>query len=271
LNSAFPSNPQTGDTLCYNCNGDSAWDNVNYARPVIGLYAVSQLTTLQTFGIYGAGTASTTGNNTTNTGALATATLQTGLVVGQTAGASTSTVIGANFGENGSTSTIGMQAFYRWSYRAAMGNTTSVRYWMGLGCHTGGGTGNNGANIVGTTAYASDTPNKSTEGFRYSSTTDTHWQAVVITAGTSSGSQTTVDTGVAPDTNVHLFEMTPNAAGTSILFWIDGNLVATISTNLPPPANGVNSWGDLFFTGDNKNTATAITETFYSMQISLKL
>ena len=104
----------------------------------------------------------------------------------------------------------------------------------------------------------------------YDPAINTHWQAVAITAGASSGAQTTVDTGVVEDTAIHLFEMTTNSTGTSVTFWIDGTSVATISTNLPPPANGQNSAGQLFFTGDNKDTATAIAETFYSMQMALK-
>lgn len=262
----FPSNPQIGDTLRFNVNGDGLWDVVNFAQPVIGLYAVSQLTTLQAFGTFGSGTASATGNN--NSTVVPTATAQAGLSIGQTAGASLNTVIAANFGENGSTSTIGMEAFYRWSFKAALGGLTNARYWFGLGCHTGGGTGNNGAAFAGTTAYASDTPNKSTVGFLYSAgVVSGDFQAEAVTAG---GSQTAVDTHVVADTNPHLFEMTTNSTGSSILYWIDGINVATISTNLPPPANTFNSWGDLFFTGDNKNTSTAISLTFYSMQISLK-
>lgn len=261
----LPASPQIGDMVLWNTAGDNAWDAVNYVQPGIGLYAVNQLTTLQAVGVFGSAAPPTTGNNVNTVNPTATA--QAGLSVGQTAGASTSTVIGANFGENGSTSTIGMQAFYRWTFKAAMGNTSNVRYWFGLGCHTAGGAGNNGQAIVGTTAYASDTPNKSTLGFRFSAGVDTHWQAVAITAG---GSQTTVDTGIPPDTSPHFFSMTTNSTGSSIAYYIDGALVATISTNLPPAANGANSWGDLFFTGDNKNTPTAISLTFYRMEISLK-
>lgn len=263
----LPVSPQIGDTLRFNVNGDGLWDAVNYAQPVIGLYAVSQLSTLQAFGAFGSTTISVTNNSSSTISP--TAISQAGSSYGETGGnASLNTVIGANFGENGSTSTIGMQAFYRWSFKAALGGLTTSRYWFGLACHTGGGTGNNGAVIVGTTAYASDTPNKSTEGFLYSAgQAGGDFQAVAVTAG---GSQTNVDTHVVADTSPHLFEMTTNSTGTSILYWIDGTNVATISTNLPPPANNANSWGDLFFTGDNKNSTAAISLIFYSMQISLK-
>ena len=199
-----------------------------------------------------------------------TATSQYGKVISASATASVNTVIGFHFGENGNTSLLGMLAFYRWSCKFAAGVTTNVRYWMGLGAVANSGPGNNPAAINGTTAYASDAPNKTTLGFRFSAGTDTHWQAVACLASGGGGTQTVVDTGVAPDTNPHIFGMTTNAAGTSVIFLIDGVVVATISTNLPNPAVTNNSWGDLFFTGDNKNTNNAISATFYWQQISLK-
>jgi hypothetical protein len=183
------------------------------------------------------------------------------------ASASTNTLIGVESPENGNVSLIGMQAFYRLSLRASLGALANVRYWLGLACWNSTGTGGNTSHMVGTSILASDTPNKSLEGFRYSAGTDTDFQAVAITAG---GAQTTVDTGVAADTVIHLFEMTTDSTGTTIYYFIDNVKVATISTNLPPPANTSNSWGSLFFTGDNKNTNTAVSLRFYSMQISLK-
>lgn len=263
----LPTAPQTGDTVCYNCNGDSAWDAVNYARPFQSMYAINQTATLNAVGVYETNTVSVTGSTTD---AAPTATLQSGKIISASASASTNTVLGATTGSNGNTSLAGMLAFYRWSARMSMGNTTNVRYWQGLACYNNSGTGSNGTAITASAAYASDTPNKSTIAFMYDPAINTHWQAVAITAGASSGAQTTVDTGVVEDTAIHLFEMTTNSTGTSVTFWIDGTSVATISTNLPPPANGQNSAGQLFFTGDNKNTATAIAETFYSMQMALK-
>ena len=258
---------QVGDILRNNVNGDSAWDPVNWTQPFIGLYAINQSNALAQLGILGSSaviTGSVAGVNPT-------ATLQSADVISATASASTNTVIALSYGQNGSVSLTGMEAFYRWSFRFSIGGSTNVRYWMGLGCWNNAGTGNNSVLIGGTTAYVADSPNKSTVGFRFSAGTDTHWQAVANTATGGGGTQTVVDTGITPDTSVHLFEMAPNAAGTSMNYLIDGVVVATISTNLPPPANGGNSWGDLFFTGDNKNTNTAISLTFYSMQLSLKL
>lgn len=254
--------PQLGDILRYNVNGDNAYDAVNYAQqfssisPVWGgnPIAVGPMTT----GLGSAGS-----RNSVNP----TATVGTGDKYSAAATASTSTVIGVTTGQNGSNSVTGMLAFYRWTLKWAAGNTTSVRYWMGLGCFNSSGTGSNTAGILSSTAYANDTPNKTTLGFRFSAGTDTHWQAVSINAG---GSQTTVDTGITPDTNVHLFEMTTNATGTSVFFLIDALLVATITTNLPIVANTSNSWGNMFWSGDNKNTNTAISGTQYGWNIALK-
>lgn len=260
--------PQVGDILRYNINGDSAWDPANYSQAFVGIYTENQVSNLITTGILGNGGAVVTGSQGNVN---PTSTLQAGDLVSAAASASTSTVIGMHFAENGTGSLLGMTAFYRWTLKASMGGITNVRYWFGLGCVTSNSpTGNNGLGISnpGTVAYATDSPNKSTIGFRYSAGTDTHWQAVTDTAA---GSQTVVDTGITPDTAIHLFEMTTNAAGSAINYFIDGVLVATISTNIPPPANAQNSWGDLFFTGDNKNTNNAISLTFYSMQMSVKL
>jgi hypothetical protein len=260
------SGQQIGDILRWNVNGDSNWDAVNQAQAFQGIYAVNQTGTFNTFGPFGTTSITTTNSGTSTVNP--TATLGAGTTITGSGTASTSTTIGFSFAQNGNVSLIGMEAFYRLSLRAAIGNTSNARYWFGLGCFNSTGTGNNSLGIVGTTAYAADTPNKSTVGFRYSAGTDTHWQAVSAVAG---GSQTTTDTGVTPDTNVHLFEMTTNSTGTTIFYFIDTVLVATISTNLPSPASGGNSWGSLFFTGDNKNTNTATNLTFYSMQISLKM
>jgi hypothetical protein len=262
VSNGFPASPQVGDIVRYNVNGDTAWDAVNYAQNVSGIYAVwggapiatgPMVTGLATLG---------SGSNVNPT-----ATAGAGHTSTSAATASTSTVIGDTTGQNGNNSVTGMLAFYKWSFKFAAGNTTNVRYWMGLGSFNSSGTGNNTLAILGSTAYANDTPNKTTLGFRFSSTTDTVWQAVAAVAG---GSQTISSTGVAIDTNPHVFEMATNITGTTITYYIDGTLVSTIFTNLPNPAAGANSWGNMFWSGDNKNTATAISGTLYSMQISLK-
>lgn len=259
--------PQIGDIPRYNVNGDNAWDPVNYAQSMLGIYAVNQTAALQQTGPLGVPGVTFLGASSDQA---PTATSQSGKLATAAATASLNTVIGYFAGNNGNVSLLGMLAFYRFSTKFAAGGTTNVRYWMGWGCYNNSGTGGNTATITGTTAYATDTPNKTTIGFRYSAGTDTHWQAVTVVAGASVGSQTTVDTGITPDTNPHLFEMTTNAAGSAVNFFIDSALVATITTNLPNPATNGNAWGDPFFTGDNKNTNNAISATFYYTQIALK-
>ncbi len=71
-------------------------------------------------------------------------------------------------------------------------------------------------------------------GFRYSTHAgDTNWQAV-----TADGSaQTVTDTGVAADTNMHVFRVA-QVSGTGYEFYIDGNLVATNTTHLPSSGVG---------------------------------
>lgn len=47
------------------------------------------------------------------------------------------------------------------------------------------------------------------------------------------GVRTSVDSGVAVDTNYHKFKIVVNPTGTSVAFYVDGTLVATIVTNIP--------------------------------------
>ena len=258
----FPTNPQLGDTIRYNTKGDGAWDATNMAQPVSYFYPVYGGNPIS-IGPMSTGAAIFGPNADVN----ATATAGVAKSFTSSSSASTSTVIGMHTGENGNNSVEGMLAFYRFTARLSFGGITNARYWLGLGCYHNTGAGNNGVVINNSTAYAADTPNKTTLGFRYSAGTDTHWQAVSANAG---GSQTTVDTGVTPDTNPHTWEMTTNAAGTAVNFLIDGAVVATITTNLPIPANAQDSFGDMFWTADNENTANAVSAIFYFMQISHK-
>lgn len=258
--------PQYGDAPRYNVNGDSAWDPVNMAQPLTYIYPTWGQTAVAIGPMAQGSTAITQLGGTGNINP--TATVGVGVAYASSSSASTSTVIGMKLGENGNNSTSGMLNFYRFTMKFQLGGITNARYWLGLACwNASSSLGNNTAGILGTTAYATDTPNKTTLAFRYSSGTDTHWQAVADVAG---GSQTTVDTGIVPDANIHLFEMTVNSAGTAVNYFIDTVLVATITTNLPIPAQGKDSWGDVFWTGDNKNTANSVAANFYLMQISHK-
>ena len=118
------------------------------------------------------------------------------------------------------------------SATAVLGQTSSGRFWVGLGDARNLATGLIGTNQTPETDARSelctDAPSYSFVGFRYSKGAgDTHWQCVCNNGGT----QTTTSSGVAADTNPHVFSYTN--AGSSIVFAIDGTSVATISTNLP--------------------------------------
>lgn len=70
-------------------------------------------------------------------------------------------------------------------------------------------------------------------GFRYSTVaSDTNWQAC-----NGLVSQTTSNSGIAADTNIHLFEFIVDEDAANIKFYIDGALVATNTTNLPSGDN----------------------------------
>lgn len=251
---------QIGDIARYNVNGDSSWDSANAAGRIGVVFFDAGTGILGDIG---------SGNTPTALGSISlvnpTYSDSAGGSYASTSSASTNTVIGASWQANGNYGAFGIGSFYRWSFRFAAGQTTNARYWMGLGVFFVGGTGNNGANLTGSTAYATDTPTKSTVGFRYSATTDTTWQAVAVTAG---GSLTTVSTVVAIDTNPHTFEMT--TTGTVVTYFIDHNQVAQISTNVPSGLLGGNSFAEMFWTGDNKNTANAVSGTHYWMALSPK-
>jgi hypothetical protein len=249
--------PNLGDIPRYNVNGDSAWDPVNAGPypwfafyPTTGTAITSQ--GLTTNGIVTLG-------NGFNLWPTTTAGWAYGLQSAAST-ASTSTIVGLRCCESGSVSTYGIMDFYRVSVSMSFTNVTGCRYWLGLGNYNSTGAGNNSVLILGSTAYASDSPNKTTIGFFESPGTFPHWQAVSDVAG---GAQTTVDTGVAVDTNRHLWEIASNANGTVLTYFIDHVIVATISTNIPNPASQGDALGEMFWTGDNKNATNSCSGTTY--------
>jgi hypothetical protein len=267
-------NAQLGDTLRYNVNGDGSWDAVNYASKTV----VAYFDLVGAIESYGAETSSINivAPGTQNNIYPSTYGDYPARQLVSTASASTNTTIGISWGSNANFGTFPFGSFYRWTHRFAANQTTNARYWMGLGSFCNGGTGQDGTAILSTAAYATDTPNKSTVGFRYSAGTDTTWQAVSITAGASSGAQTTVSTTVAIDTNPHTFEVVPViAAGalTAYNYLIDHIQVATISTNLQTGignASACDGFAMMFWTGDNKNTANVVSGSFYYMMMPLR-
>ncbi|HXG32189.1 MAG TPA: hypothetical protein VNJ11_02405 [Bryobacteraceae bacterium] len=106
---------------------------------------------------------------------------------------------------------------------AGIGSTVNVRWWIALSGLAGG-------------EIASDSPNMHLAGFRYStSASDTTFKCVTC-ATTGGGGCTATDSGVAADTNRHLFEVA--WTGTAFQFKIDGTTVCTNTTTLPAVDQG---------------------------------
>lgn len=263
---------QLGDIIRYNVNGDGAWDAVNATTLASWIVpdASGGSDFFNCFGLFVSQCVNDTKSSFSNVQPSVSA--MYGRTLTSAASASTSTVVGMHSAQNGNNALAGIVSWYRFGHKIQIGNTTNARWWIGFGVYSGiSGTGANTVQIDGTTAYAANVPNKTTIGFRYSNGTDTHWQCASIIAGSSLPSSTFVDTGVTPDTaNPHIFEVASNAAGTSLFCLIDHVLVGTITTNIPAPDGTSNTLASPFFTGDNENTATAISATWYYTAVSYK-
>ncbi len=261
---------QIGDTIRFNVNGDNAWDAVNATTNASWVIpdASSASDAFNCFGAFASQCVLDTKSSFSNVQPNGSASY--GRTLTSAASASTSTVVGMHSAENGNNSLAGILSFYRLSHKLQINNITNSRWWVGVSVwNSTSALGVNNAQIDGTTAYANDLPNKTTLGFRLSGGTDAHWQCVSIVAGTPLS--TVVDTGVVPDiTAPHQYELATNSNGTAVYCIIDHNLVATITTNLPVPGGTADTLASPFFTGDNKNTATSISATWYSTYVSYK-
>ena len=79
-------------------------------------------------------------------------------------------------------------------------------------------------------SFATDTPTTHGAFFRFSTMAgDTNFQCMT----SDNSTQTKVDSGVAADANSHTFAIVMNNAVPNVKFYIDGVLVATITTHLP--------------------------------------
>jgi hypothetical protein len=99
-----------------------------------------------------------------------------------------------------------------WRFRVSNHNdgSNTASYWFGLHDHLKAGEPSTGFYV------------------RYSAADGPNWQAVCA----NGGSRTVVDTGVAVNIVFHRFRITSDGGGIA-RFYIDSNLVATITTNLP--------------------------------------
>ncbi len=122
----------------------------------------------------------------------------------------------------------------------SLSSTSDVRMWIG----------GNSSSVA--TVLTSDTAPSHTAAFRFStSVPDTNFQC--ITKG--AGSETKTDSGIAADTNFHLFEIYWDKSLAECRFYIDGALVATHSSNLP--ANG-----NIAYNGAGIRTLTGAAKDF---------
>jgi hypothetical protein len=243
--SVASSTPQTGDTIRYNMYGDNKWDIGAFFRPTIfGRSDGRNVGNLASIGtIFTTYTVSTSANTVVNAGSTEPAhlTLNSGVTA-------STTTRGTN--EGNTSWTLG--TFWRAVFRCKMNHTANVRYWIGIGSST----------IAGASAYATDTPNTSYAMFRFSATTDATIKAV---CGTATASQTVVNTGVSVDTTAsHIFEIAYD--GTNVNFYIDGALVAQISTNLPATSTLISSGAAC----DNKNTSNDVSIDVAWLGVMLK-
>jgi len=106
-----------------------------------------------------------------------------------------------------------------------------------------------GGRATGTNA---DTGGNDANGFRYAhGTNGGRWLAV----SRSGGNESNADTGVAPTANVfQILGILINATGTSAGYYIDGALVATITTNIQVIGRGRPQHGLLKSAGTNART-----------------
>lgn len=150
----------------------------------------------------------------------------------------------------GSTTTATFASVRRVRALAKLNQITNSRMWIAL------------QNQGGNAFLTSDNPNEVICGFRYSAVTDTNWQAY---CATSNVNFTTINTGFPADTSLHAFDFVifPNAS--KVLFYIDQNLVATITTNIAPTNTIANPMMFL----DNKASGVAVSWRFFSMRGSM--
>jgi hypothetical protein len=138
-----------------------------------------------------------------------------------------------------------------WFAKVALLGNTGARYWVGA---------TDLAPVSQSTGFNTDTPAANFIGFRYSTGTDTHIVAICQTDATH---QTVVDTGIFPtfSTTPQVFEMVPTASGTTINFYINRTLVATISSNVPANTTAMGSL--VTMDAQNNGSSNAVFNLFY--------
>lgn len=140
-----------------------------------------------------------------------TSTCATAATTGQAAGGGTSN--GGWFAGNNLMATV----------KARLTPITNVRFWLGFL------TVSQAAN---STYAATATPAADYAAFRYdTSAGDTNFQCK--SSGNTGSTVTSTNSGFAADTAFHTFKIVENSSTPSFLFYIDGSLVCTHTTNIP--------------------------------------
>ena len=154
---------------------------------------------------------------------------------------------GSSTGFYESASNMKFGTFKKFITRVAWDSTTNIRWWVSINDQGGSAPA----------AMRADKPAANIVGLRFSPTSagDTTVQAYV---GTDATHQTIVNTGITPDTNKHTYEI--DWSGVNYTFYIDGSLVATISTNVPAASTTLYTAA----VSDNASTAHARTATCYA-------
>jgi len=240
--------PNVGDTWRYNESGDSKWNLTIGSPRFIGVVADGAN---NPFVVGYSGVQPVTIGSRSLTSP--TSTEMPGDTYASAATASLNIVALIEWGFGASNGSYCYGTFRRYSTRARANQTTNCRFFIGLG---------KTSPQFGTAAYSTDTPNFPAVYFRYSSGTDSTWKAVCCV---DSAHQTVSDTGIAVDTtNSQLFDIAAFASG--YRFYINGTLVATITTTLPSASD---LWGTLLG-ADNKNTANAVSVTLWYSTVATK-
>jgi len=123
---------------------------------------------------------------------------------------------GMGYDDNAANITLGI--LQDWIVKANLIGGTSSRYWIGMWDQAEGPT--TGLNTL--------TPSANLVAFRWDSVTGGN---IIAVCQTDNSHQTVVDTGISTAHSVHTYEIVP--VGSTVTFYIDGTLVATISTNVP--------------------------------------
>jgi len=142
----------------------------------------------------------------------------------------------------------------QWFSKVMMVGTVDSRYWVGLSDST---------YTSAEPVMNSNTPAANFIGFRFASNTDTHIQAVCQISSTQ---QTVVSTGIVPTTTVpQVLKVASASNGATMTFYINGNFVATISTNIPLTSTALGSYVGVDGYGSVDSTGQIDTYYIYAL------